>query len=168
MKKILHLIVFIFLTLNFFASPFNLLNVTKKIPILINKSNFIKTKVKTDSVKNIVSTSGMNSLTTYSHYIYYDKNKLIILQDNPDRLLQSETILRNTRRALKYIQQHHDSILIWYHPTINGQIALSNESEINTKGYLMQIILNIILLIVAILTLRWLILKIKNKKNEES
>ena len=76
------------------------------------------------------------------------------------------SVTKEYEKTLKYLEEHNDSLLIWYHPKLNGQIALAEENEMNTSGFLLQIILNILFLVTAIGSIIWLIKKINNKNEE--
>lgn len=172
MKKAISFIVLILLTLNFLASPFHLLNLREKSTWFIHKSEFKKKKIRTDSILVNNEGGGSGAMTSSSdtsiYYLYYDNGKFISVQDNAHALFHSKKEVIKTRSILKYVEEHNDSLLIWYHPTLNGQIALPSETEMNTNGFLIQILLNILLLLVAMGSLIWLIKKIKNNRNEEN
>tara|TARA_R110000868_G_scaffold271087_1_gene530582 strand:+ start:6087 stop:6605 length:519 start_codon:yes stop_codon:yes gene_type:complete len=171
MKKMISFIVLILLTLNFLTSPFQMLNLIEKGTWIKHKTEFKRKLIKTDSiVLRDADTSPASrretSKKTYLHFIYYDKGKFISLQDNSQALFHSKKELIKTRKTLKYLEEHNDSLLIWYHPKLNGQIALAEENEMNTSGFLLQIILNILFLVTAIGSIIWLIKKINNKNEE--
>ncbi len=169
MKKIISFLILIFLTLNFLASPFYILNIKEKVYWVKNKSKFNKIITKIDSVK--ISMEGRKSTTAESDilnfYFYYDKGKYINMQDDSKSLFPSKKKKRKITDVINYLENHNDSLLIWYHPKINGQIAYKEEREMNTKGFLAQILLNLLSLLVAISSLIWLIIKIRNRKNEK-
>ena len=172
MKKIISFVILIFLTLNFLASPFYILNIKEKVSWVTNKSEFTKNIIKIDSVKISSEGAGPGATTSQSdildYYFYYDKGKYINMQDNSKSLFPSKNKIRKTTDVINYLENHNDSLLIWYHPKINGQIACKEDKVMNTKGFLMQILLNLLSLLVAISSLMWLIIKIRNKKNEEA
>lgn len=165
MKKITSFIILILLTLNFLVSPLYFLNIKEKAVWLNHKAQFKKRNIKIDSlILSAESATVENSNITY--IIYYDNNKFVLISDNSKALFHSKKELTKTRKTLKYLEEHNDSLLIWYHPKLKGQIALAEENEINTNGFLLQIILNILFLLIAIGSVIWLIKKINNKNEE--
>ena len=153
------------LTLNFLVSPLHFLNIKEKAIWLNHKSQFKKRNIKIDSL--VLSTeSATIENSNMTHIIYYDNSKFVLISDNSKALFHSKIKTIQTKKTLKYLEEHNDSLLIWYHPTLNGQIAFPEEKEMNTQGFLRQIILNILFLLVAIGSIIWLIKKNKNNKKK--
>lgn len=157
MKKALKFIITIALLINILCIPLFLINISQKSKYLINKSDFIKKDVVIDSL--VISSdegsrkAGNRNILTY--YFYYDNEKKIKSVNNTDALFPNSNEIRKSIQALNYFKKHNDSLLIWYHPQIDGQFALKEDTEINTDGYLSQIIINILLLTIALYSIIW-------------
>ncbi|MDE3743064.1 hypothetical protein [Maribacter polysaccharolyticus] len=166
MRKYILFIISIVLILNLLVSPFYYLNIREKISILIVKNEFEKKSILIDSVR-VSSTEGSKRGGKYSstYYLFYgDKN--ITLLDASAALFNSKNTELRTKRALNYLEAHNDSLLIWYHPTINGRYALEEETEMNTDGFITQIIINSILLVIALYSIIWQIKEWRKPKKK--
>ncbi|TVZ09753.1 hypothetical protein JM80_2284 [Cellulophaga sp. RHA_52] len=161
MKKALKFIITITLLINILCIPFTLINISQKSKYLINKSDFIKKEVVIDSL--VISSdegsskAGNRNILTY--YFYYGNEKKITSVNNTDALFPNSNEIRKNNEALNYLKKHNDSLLIWYHPRIDGQFALEEDTDINIDGYLTQITINILLLSIALYSIIWQIKK---------
>lgn len=161
MKKITSLIISILLLLNFLASPFYFINIKEKAVWLKYRTHFRKRKVAVDSVKTMSSNDmstglhGNSSQPTLHYLFYYGKGKFIDIDDASNAVFHSDKKALRAKQALNYFKTHNDSLLIWYHPIINGKYALEEETEIYTEGYLTQIIINSFLLCIALYSSIW-------------
>ena len=153
------------LAFNFFATPFFLLSISQKVDFLLKQDNYVRKKIKIDSLvyKN---SAGSKSLYHYEN-LYYDGGRLIVLQNTSEAIFHSKIKLKKRNYGLAYLNQHNDSIYLWYHPSAKGQIALPDEMEVNTDGYRTHVLLKIILVLIALYTLIFLVRRIKKKKNEK-
>lgn len=152
MRKAIFFVLGIALILNFLSTPFQYLNLKEKITLLTHKDEFKKLYVQIDSTR-ISRTEGSTrggSRSALTYYLYYENNNYLTLLDASDAILNNQQTELQTRRALEYMNNHNDSLLIWYHPTMNGRVALKEEFELNTNGFVSQVIINSFLLAVAI------------------
>lgn len=63
-----------------------------------------------------------------------------------------------------YMEQHHDSILIWYHPKAEIKYAMDTDTAISMQEDVIYLIIHGLLVIAAILHIRWQIQYYKKKK----
>ncbi|MCF8716168.1 hypothetical protein JM658_15160 [Joostella atrarenae] len=168
MKKIAKIIFVFLLIVNVLATPFTVINLFEKFNYVKHKEDFVKQKMKIDSLiqsRPISTKKGGGNLPTY--FLYYDEGKYIQLQDNSEALLMSKKTYMRTIGALNYLEEHNDSLLIWYHPNINGRYALKEETEMDTDGFMQQIIFNSIMLAIAAYSLLWQINEWRKPKKKQ-
>ena len=134
-------------------SPIYVLKIYEKVWELNHKHEYIKKKVKIDSISQQSGFSGKTPSNGNVILYYEGKSKKLYMLDDRKTMIRIQR--RNFENMRDYLISHNDSIWIWEHPNAKAKYALEEETEINNKGYLMQIIINIFLLTIAVYSLVW-------------
>lgn len=155
------------LIVNVLATPITFMIFKQKLTWYANKSDFHKKKVKMDSIT--ITQDGGTMRGGSKKILIYDlhyNDKRIVLKDPTHALFGSKREAAQTKKVLSQLSSYStisvwdnhpkkDSLLIWYHPNINGLYAKEEETEMNTDGFLTQIIINSILLLLALYSILW-------------
>ncbi|MCK0147423.1 hypothetical protein MWU78_17340 [Arenibacter sp. F26102] len=166
MKKLIRLIILLLVVIIIVFSPIFILKIYERVWELNHKHEYVKKKVKIDSISQQSGFSGRTPSNGNVILYYEDYSKRLYMLDDRKTLIRIQR--RKFNNMLDYLDSHKDSIWIWEHAKGKTKYALEEETEMNTKGYLIQIILNIILLTIALYSIVCQIKKwMKSKKNEK-
>ena len=174
-NKVLNVVlVFLFLFLCMYA-PFAFFSVKDKFLYLKHKTEFVKQKVKVDSVEVIVAGThnvGVNSF--YGYHVHYNNSQdrvTVISPENNIIVSKQEAAEFNhfneIDNATPFYLPKNDSIYIWHHSKLQDRYATKQQLHLNTPNFIWHIIVNSIILILVIWGLTWQItqwLKLKRKK----
>ena len=166
------IVVFIAITMIGF-SPLFYVSFIKGIKMVYYHIDYKKNKILIDSV-NIYETSGPEGgpgATTYD--LFYNKNDLL-LRFVDQRELVIGRMFGDTLRIpqlLNYMETHHDSIWVWYHPKAQAIYAKEEDIELDITPYKQAAFFNFLGLGLAIYGLFYLINQkrklTKTKTNEK-
>jgi hypothetical protein len=132
---------------------------------LYHAHDYVKIKIKVDSVHVDSNNAGDGNIATGVYHIYnYENNLKFSFTDRTGHLLGDDGIIPHMH---SYMNLHQDSILIWYNPNSEIKYAREEESEFSrTEDYLFLII-NSILVVIAVLHIRWQIQYYKDRKAKQ-
>jgi hypothetical protein len=152
--------IFIFLSISLF-SPVFLYNAIVHVKNIYYAHDYVKIKIKVDSVHVESNNAGDGNIATGVYHIYnYENNLKFSFTDRTGQLLGDDGIIPHMHR---YMNLHQDSILIWYNP--NSEIKYAKEeSEFPTTEDFLYLVVNSILLTTAVLHIRWQIQYYKKRK----
>ena len=167
-NKIFKGLILFIATMVILSTPFNLLNMNEKLGYLLHEKEFKKVLIKIDSLKIPHQTSqnrygGKKGSIIYN--LYYSDGKFLTLKDASKSVFKSEKEIKITKHALEFMRTHNDSIWIWNHPKFKPKYAKYEDTSLDTTGFVIQIVINLILLIIGFYAIRWQILKWKSKRN---
>ncbi len=166
-KKITHIILVL---LKFFLGLNILMQITNvpklyKLNIHYNKQDeFVKKKVLLDTV--ILNSVGMPSEGVDNVYKikYKNPNGAFLLEDNRYSVDVKYTSRKsNINEIYDYAISHKDSINVWYHSELEHSFAYDYHTKYIDSFDKSKIKLNILLFLIALLTLLFLLLKLIKK-----
>ncbi|SIR18653.1 hypothetical protein [Maribacter ulvicola] len=160
--KIITKTILVFITLLIITfSPFYFLTIEKESKELIHKTEFIKQKVRIDSID--IQTSNIDGPGAQHYYIYYhNKKDYISLLDYRDVLFSTKKqkqnfnhFLSQTKNDSTFYLPSNDSIWIWYHPILEDNYATNEETQLDVSNNILLIVVNSLLLTISISALIW-------------
>ncbi|MEL4309100.1 hypothetical protein [Joostella sp. CR20] len=176
-RKLLVMLFLLFFFWMLIAFPFMIINIQEKTLYLIHKSEFTKKKVKIDSVAVRIGTSVGSKSGGPSYYGYdllynnltekislTDPNAVVFISKQDKDDFNHFSTIHNSG---PFYLPKNDSIWIWHHHKLKNRYATENELILDTSGFLIQIISNIIMVIIVIWGVIWQInkwIKLKQKK----
>lgn len=152
-------------------SPIYFLTIKREAKELIHQAEFVKQKVKIDSIN--IQTSNIDGPGAAHYYIYYhNKGDYISLLDYRDVLFSTEKqkkdfnhFLGLTNKDSTFYLPSNDSIWVWHHPILKDNYATMEQSKMDVSNNLFLIIINSILLIISISAVLWQIKQWTKKKS---
>lgn len=157
-------------------SPFMIKGIREKTLYLKYKHEFKKEKVQLDSVAT--RTSGRSRFGGSSYIglkLLYDNLKEEIRLTDPEAVVfiskQDKEDFNHYMKiynATPFYLPKKDSIWVWQHPTLKNRYATEYETRLDTSGFLLQIILNIIMLLIVISGIIWVVSKWIKKKRKSN
>ena len=172
--QVLKVILTLVFLLLFFFTPFTILNLKEKFLYLNHENEFTKLRVKVDSIEPVVGSfiGGGSSLHGYDVHYNHPKGKISLDSPEGDIFIwkQDEEDYKHFFKiydAKPFYLPMNDSIWVWHHNLIQDRYSIKNESSLDTSGFVLQIILNIIMLILVMWGVTWQInqwIKLKRKK----
>lgn len=149
------------------------LSITLFSPLFIYKSivygkniyyarNYVKIKIKVDSVQVEANNAGDGNIATGVHHIYnYENNLKFSFTDRTGNVIGDDGVIPD---MYNYMIQHHDSILIWYNPKAEIKYAREEENVYSITEDFIHLVINGILVIIAIFHIRWQVQYYKKRK----
>jgi len=161
-SQVLKVILTLLIMFLFFFTPFTVLNLKEKFVYLNHKNEFTKLRVRVDSIQPIVGTSIGGSSTLYGYDVHYNNPKEKVSLDSPEGDVfiwkQDKDDYRHFFKiydATPFYLPMNDSIWVWHHKNIPDRYAVENEPSLDTSGFILQIILNIVMLILVLWGVTW-------------
>jgi hypothetical protein len=162
MRDILRpVMIFVLLSVTLF-SPFFLYNAIIHGRNIYYAGDYVRIKIKVDSVHVESINSGDGNIGTNVYHIYNNENNLeFSFTDRTGHLLYDDRVIPDMNR---YRGLHQDSILIWYNPSADIKYAREEESKFSTAKDYLFLIIDSILVIVGVWCIRWQVLYTKRRK----
>lgn len=171
LKKFTKVILVFIVLLVITFSPFYFITIKKETKELIHQTEFVKEKVKIDSIR--IQTSNIDGPGASHYYIYYhNKRDYLSLLDYRDVLFSTAKqkkdfnhFLNVTTKDSTVYSSSNDSIWVWHHPILEDNYATMEESQLDVSNNIFLIIINSILLIISISAVLWQIKQWTKKKS---
>ncbi|WP_375604853.1 hypothetical protein [Flavobacterium davisii] len=126
-RNIIIFVAFFFFSFLFF---FLVLEYYDNYMIISNKDEFIKYKVKVDSVNHEYIRTAKSSVNNVFLRYYYDNGKNFDVQNQKGILLKEDNI---NGIILNYMNKHNDSIILWVRNGKAQKIGNEKEKKIDTS-----------------------------------
>ena len=174
-EKLIKIIMLFFFFCMLIFSPFAIINIKEKFLYLKHKTEFEKKKVEIDSlhIHNGDFHDAPTKLKIYDIY-YHNKQDKLSLTDYRTIVFSLNQEKEDFKHFWQILDSHtpfyaprNDSIWVWNHPILTDRYATENETNLDTSGFLTQIILNILILIIVLWGVTWQInewIQLKRKK----
>lgn len=173
-KKLFNMVILFIFFLMLIFTPFAFINVKEKSLYLRHKKEFIKKKVKIDSIYTHDGNTRHNTKLRIFDIYYNNNQDMISLTDYRTIVFSLKQEREDFKDFWKIYVSHtpffaprNDSIWVWRHAELKDRYAMKTELNLDTSGFLLEIVLNIIMIIVVISGATWQIkewIKLKSKK----
>ena len=174
-NKVLSVVlVFLFLFL-FVYAPFAFFSVKDKFLYLKHKTEFVKQKVKVDSVEVIeTGTHNTGSSSFYGYHLHYNnfQDRVTVISPEKNIIVSKQEAadfkhFNTIYDATPFYMPKNDSIYIWHHSKLQDKYATENQLQLNTSNFVWHIIVNSMILILVIWGLTWQIIQWVKLKREK-
>jgi hypothetical protein len=129
-------------------------------------NEYVKKKVKVDSLVVVAESYGYSGHSNDVYKIYNLEHDLeFAFTDHKGSLItERRGANKIIPHMIAYMEQHHDSILIWYHPKAEVKYARDTDVTVSMKEDVIYLTIHGLLVVVAALSIRWQIRYNKKKK----
>ena len=173
--NLLAALLILILIINLLFSPISFYKLIQNCKIIYYKDNYTIKKVKVDSI-SIVHDTERGSTKTTEKIFYNNKNNNIRLKE-PNSLINNKIDIKKYNHFKKTLLNKYlasgnpvigyklsnDSIWIWHNPKAKNLYSLGIDKQFNTKPYILKSISQLLSILIALISIIYLIKYHKNK-----
>ena len=155
MKKIFRVILIVVFISLVAYSPAAIFSLYNNFSSLYFASSYTKMKVMVDSTH--IETPIYSDGTTGSpiHHFYVLNSEIHLMVGSSDKALIKRQDADLALEIWNYMENHNDSIWIWYHPQAAPKYAKKEEDKYPVAGHIRSLVVNLSALILAIYAIYW-------------